>query len=261
MNKGKAPRVFSKVKRVAEEKGVPYVVLAGVRKTRNRLTTSFWYNYFRLFKSWRKLSFQQKEYKYFYHKYNTTWRNERAVEIPIVWDIVKSCKENILEVGNVLSHYFAVNHVIIDKYEKSENVITEDVTEICLSKKYDLIVSISTLEHVGWDENQSDHKILYEHEKIIHAIAKLKENLSPKGKIVVTLPLGYNHELDALLKNRKIRFDRLFCLKRISKDNRWIETDWKKVENSKFNSPFTFANGLIIGIIENQPQNDDASES
>jgi len=261
MDKGKAPRLLSKVKRVAREKGIRYVVLAGIRKMRNRLTVSFWYNYYRIFKSWRKLRFQQKEYKYFYHKYNTTWRNERVVEIPVVWDIVKTCKENILEVGNVLSHYFAVNHVIVDKYEKAEGVITEDVTEIRLPQKYDLIVSISTLEHVGWDENQSDHKILHEHEKIIHAIAKLKEHLNPKGKIVVTLPLGYNPDLDALLKNGKIRFDRLFCLKRISRDNRWIETDWKNVEDSKFNSPFAFANGLVIGVIENQPQNDDASES
>jgi ubiquinone/menaquinone biosynthesis C-methylase UbiE len=118
MNKGKAPRLLSKVKRVVREKGIRYVVLAGIRKTRNRLTVSFWYNYYRIFKSWRKLRFQQKEYKYFYHKYNTTWRNERVVEIPIVWDIVKAYTENILEVGNVLSHYFAVNHVIIDKYEK-----------------------------------------------------------------------------------------------------------------------------------------------
>jgi len=247
---GKTRRLLSRAKEVYKEKGIRYVALAGINRMRRRLRISFWCNYYRLFKSWKTFTLQQKTYKYFYHKYNTTWRNERAAEIPIIWNIVKTCQGNILEVGNVLSHYFTVNHDIVDKYEKAEGVITEDVTEIRLSKKYDLIISISTLEHVGWDENPSNHKILQEPEKTLHAIDNLKRLLNPKGKIVVTLPLGFNPYLDTFLKSGKIKFDKRFCLKRISKDNRWIETDWKNVENSKFNSPFPFANGLVIGIIE-----------
>lgn len=118
-------------------------------------------------------------------------------------------------------------------------------------KKYDLIISISTLEHVGWDENPSDHRVLHEPEKIIRAIDNVKGLLNLNGKIVVTLPLGYNPYLDKLLKSGKIKFDSRFCMKRISKDNRWIETGWKDVEDSKFNSPFPYANGLVIGIMEN----------
>jgi hypothetical protein len=54
-------------------------------------------------------------------------------------------------------------------------------------------VSISTLEHVGWDE------MTREPMKILKAIENLKNLTNPKGKIVVTLPLGYNPELDRLL--------------------------------------------------------------
>jgi len=51
----------------------------------------------------------------------------------------------------VLSHYFAVKHDIVDKYEIAPSVVNEDLVNFKPGKKYDLIVSISTLEHVGWD--------------------------------------------------------------------------------------------------------------
>lgn len=247
----KTKRFLNKIKKISKEKGIRYVAIAGIRKVRKGLTTSLEYHYYKLFKSRNTFTFQRKPYKYFYNKYNTTWRNERAVEIPIICHMIKACgRINILEVGNVLSHYFSVNHDIVDKYEKAEGVITKDVTEVCPSKKYDLIISISTLEHVGWDENPSDHRILHEPEKIIRAIENLKGLLTTNGKIVVSLPLGYNPDLDRLLKNGKILFDRRFCLKRISKDNKWIEASWKDVEDSEYNSPFPAANGLIIGVIK-----------
>ena len=248
---GKA-RALSKARRVARNKGIRYVVEEGFRRIQRRLSLSFWCNYYRFFKSRKTFTFQRNKYKYFYHKYNTTWRNERAVEIPIVWDIVKKNKGTVLEVGNVLSHYFTFQHDIVDKYEKEEGIINIDIVDIGPSKKYDLIVSISTMEHVGWDENPSDSKkILSENKKIINAIEKLKGLMNPYGKIVVTMPLGYNLDLDKFLRSGDLKFTKQFFLKRVSKDDRWVETEWKDLENVKFNSPFPFANGLIIGVIEN----------
>lgn len=92
--------------------------------------------------------------------------------------------------GNVLSNYFSVNHDIVDKYEKSYGVINHDIVDFNPDKKYDLIVSILTLEHVGWDE------IPKEPTKILSAIKNMIALLEPEGKIVVTLPLGYNPEMD-----------------------------------------------------------------
>ncbi|MDH5482489.1 MAG: hypothetical protein OEY22_06395 [Candidatus Bathyarchaeota archaeon] len=244
---------LSRVKEASKEKGIRYVALAGVNRMRRMVIDSFWCYYYSLFKSWSTFTFQGKNYKYFYHRYNTTWRNERAVEIPIIWHIVKTCEwRSVLEVGNVLSHYFTVNHDIVDKYEKAEGVISQDVTEIRPSKKYDLIISISTLEHVGWDENPGDHRILHESKKITYTIDVLKRLLTSKGEIVVTLPLGYNPYLDKLLKSGEIKFDDRFYLKRISKDNRWIEVSWKDVERLKYNGLIPSANGLIIGVIKSE---------
>lgn len=247
-NPNKIESFTSKVRRLTREKGVGYVVLAGVRKIPQRLQIPS-YNYYKFFKSWRTFTFQKKKYKYFYHKANTTWRNERAIEVPIIWEMVKSSKGSILEVGNVLSHYFSFKHDIVDKYEKAEGVINEDIADFHATKKYNLIVSISTLEHVGWDENPVNHEILGESEKVLRTIDSLRGMLASNGKIVVTVPLGYNPYLDGLIKGGKLKFDKQFYMKRISKET-WIETDWENVEEAKFEKGIPSANALMIGVIE-----------
>ncbi len=143
---------------------------------RKNFIDPFVYWYYKNFKSLRTFTFQKDAYNYFYHKYNATWRNERAVEVPIIWRMVKKYHgQKILETGNVLSHYFLVNHDILDKYEKADGVVNQDVIDFQPTKKYDLIISISTLEHVGWDEN------LREPMKILQAIENLKKSLPQKG--------------------------------------------------------------------------------
>jgi len=76
-----------------------------------------------------------KRYLRFCARYNTTWRNERAIEIPVVYDIVAQETGDILEVGNVLSHYFHINHDVVDKYEKAEGVTNEDIVDYSPNKK------------------------------------------------------------------------------------------------------------------------------
>src|SRR5690349_15642495 len=75
----------------------------------------------------KTFTFQGKTYPYFHHGYNRTWANERAVEIPIVWSPVLECRGKILEVGNVLGHYFPFDQAVVDKYEKGTNVINADI--------------------------------------------------------------------------------------------------------------------------------------
>ena len=200
---------------------------------------------YKLFKSSRRFSLNGSSYSYFYARYNYTWANERAVEIPIIDKVVREYKgKRILEVGNVLSHYFLVQHDVLDKYEKEARVINQDVADFRPSKKYDLIISISTLEHVGWDEKPRSP------EKLLAAVENLKGILAPGGKLMATLPLGYNPEMDDQLCKHKLPFTRLYCLRRISRDNRWVESSWHDVQGLKYGDPFPAANGLVIGVIE-----------
>ncbi|MFH1423748.1 MAG: hypothetical protein ABIG29_02230 [Candidatus Nealsonbacteria bacterium] len=163
---------------------------------------------------WRHLNrgfvFNEKKYRYFYHPYNTTWRNERKVEIPIIRELLEQNKgKRILEVGRVLPHYFPVSHDVLDKYEKGKDVINEDVVDFTPSRNYDLIVSISTLEHVGWGEASKEPG------KAVKALENLKKCLNPGGKIVFTVPIGQNPHLDNLIKNQTIRTDKLYYFNEI----------------------------------------------
>jgi len=240
-------KLLSKIKKVSKEKGIYYVIHFIIKTSLNWLIISFWYYYYKIFKSMETFTFEGGTYNYFYHKYNTTWRNERSVEIPIIWKIVKghhNQQKRILEIGNVLSYYFDVNHTIVDKYEKVEGVINEDVVNFQSPKKYDLIVGISTLEHIGWDMGDRPRNPM----KILQAIENLKSYLASSGKMVVTLPLGYNRIMDKLLNNSKIKFTKQYYLKRISRNNKWKEVDWNECRGVKYDFLHHSARVLIIGV-------------
>jgi hypothetical protein len=80
-------------------------------------------------RQWR-FTFNERQYCYFYHPYHETWRNERAVELPIIWEEVEEHDaERILELGNVLSHYHYVHHDIVDKHEKGDVVMNLDIID------------------------------------------------------------------------------------------------------------------------------------
>jgi len=191
-----------------------------------------------------------KTYRYF-DTYKT-WHSERAVEIAVVMEIVKRYQGmNILEIGNVLAHHIQFDHDVLDKYEIAKGVINQDVVDFKSEKKYDLIVSISTLEHVGWDEWDKKQR---DDTKIPRAIENLKSLITQRGgTIIITLPLGYNSALDRLLKDEVMRFSKQYYLARISKGNEWKEASWEDVKDSKYNTDFPFANGLLIGIITVKP--------
>ena len=194
----------------------------------------------------KKFSFNGEELNYFYHRYNNTWVNERVVETPIAMSFVKKYKgKRILEIGNVLNHYFHFPHDVVDKYEVALDVINEDVIDFKPQQKYDLIISVSTMEHVGWDETPRQP------EKFLKTFENLFKNcLVFEGQIVVTLPIGYNAFFDELLKKEKISFFREYFLKRISRNNSWQEINREEALRIKYGSPFPNANAIIVGILK-----------
>jgi hypothetical protein len=153
--------------------------------------------------------------------------------------------ENILEVGNVLSNYFNMKHDIVDKYEMIDDVIQQDIVDYSPIKTYELIVSISTIEHIGFDEN------IKEPDKVIKAIENLKSLLEPKGKIIVSFPMGYNTYLDNLYMQNIFLFQHRFCLKRISRLNFWKEVPLSKIVNPKYDYPYPSGNWVVFGIFDN----------
>jgi len=208
--------------------GIWYVVRKGLTYVPVDTLAGYYHIYLRLRTSF---TFQGETCKYFYHRYNTTWKNERAVEVPVIRAVMEKHRgKRTLEVGNVLSHYSPIEHDVLDKYEKGSGIISEDICIFKPSEKYDLVVSISTLEHVGWDEEPK------ESEKILAALENLSRNvIAPGGKMVITLPLGYNTAMDELLLENKIRFSNTGYLKRISlRSNKWREAQWDELQGEGF---------------------------
>lgn len=242
---------FARTLAVLKQKGLSSAlnVSAGEIKRQLKLSQNLWR--FRILKSRTPFTLDGQKYRYFYHKYNVTWTNERTVEIPIVWQIIKNQPDaQILEFGNVLQHYHSFPHDIVDKYEHAKGVINQDIINLNLGKKYDLIVSVSTLEHVGWDEiPQKGADKINVPDKPLRAVDSLKWHLNPKGLLVFTFPFGANPNLDYLIKNKKIEFSQVFYMKRTSKDDRWVQTDFEDIKDAKYDSPFPAANALVIGII------------
>jgi hypothetical protein len=187
------------------------------------------------------------EYPYFIHPYNTTWTNERAVEIPVVRRFLKySESSSTLEIGNVLSHYFDTSYTVVDKYEKCRYrpVINEDFVDFNSHQRFNLIVSISTIEHVGWDEKPRDEA------RVMMAFTKIRSLLGSSGKAIVTIPVGYNHYLDQRIHEIATDGIEFRCMKRISEDNRWIEIDLMSALLCKYNSPYKNANALVFVYIK-----------
>lgn len=199
--------------------------------------------YYRITRAGKQFTFQNKQYSYLQHPYNITYFGERTVEVPIFLEILKTAKaKRVLEVGNVLSHYTKITHDVVDKYEKAKGVINLDIVTYRPKKKYDLIFSISTLEHIGWDEEPKDPT------KIVRAMTHVKSMLAPAGLLIASLPLGYNPHVDKLLFQNKLGFTSHAYLRRISKDNEWREVTKKEVKGARYNSPYPYANGLVIAV-------------
>lgn len=136
------------------------------------------------------------------HPYNRTWRNERAVEIPLAEAFLQRQPGPVLELGNVLGNYGRRGHVVVDKYEQGPGVLNTDVVEYRPQERFGAVVALSTLEHVGWDEQPRDAA------KIPLAVRHLRDLLLPSGRVLLTCPLSYNPHLDALIAGDGLGADR-----------------------------------------------------
>ena len=133
---------------------------------------------------------------------------------------------------------------IIDKYEKAEGVINEDIESFKPEQKYEKIVAISTFEHIGFDSEINPE---YTGIKIQKAFRNLRDNcLAEHGQILITTPMGYNPYMDEIAIYNSLGFTKCSFLKRISK-NEWKQVDAKEASTCKYGSPYPFANCIFVG--------------
>ena len=180
-----------------------------------------------------------EEYPYLFHRYKATWLTERAVEVPVVQRLVDREPGRVLEVGNVLSHYRPQEHTVVDKYERGPGILNRDVLDLAGLGSFDLVVAISTLEHVGWDEEPRRPGAA------IEALAALRAMLAPGGRLVLTHPVGYNPHLDDALRAGTVPVARATALRR-ARRTRWVEVSPDEAWRAKYDFLLYSARAVVF---------------
>ncbi len=198
-----------------------------------------------------KFKFNGKEYKYYIHK--SSWATERIIEIPIILKYINENRDKrILELGNVLFQFVIPTWDIVDKYEKHKGVINEDIIDFKPKIKYDLIVSISTIEHIGFNEDVGAGEKPENHtdnDKTMDVVNNLIQNcLNINGLLILTAPLGYNKEMDKRLFETNLGLNEVYFFKRVSRLNKWKQIKKEEIIEPQYGYPFPCANYIFVGI-------------
>lgn len=177
-------------------------------------------------------------------RYNGAWLTERSVEISLAKHVLHGIQpSDVLEVGNVLTHFGRSKHTVVDKYDKRPNVLNEDILDYRPGRTFDAIVAVSTIEHVGFDQPETPDS-----EAPTKALAALRDLLSPTGFLLVTVPFGYNAGLDASIASGRFACERQFCLQRVSADNDWREIELAQALGAGYGAPYADGNVLFVGL-------------
>ena len=142
---------------------------------------------------------------------------------------------------NVLSHYGPTQHAIVDKYEKAPNVINSRHSELQSEESIDLIISISTFEHIGFDDDNDGSS----GSKIASAIQHCCSLLTKSGRLIITFPTGYNPELDSAVQKGLFEAERLdFMVRTAARE--WRECNSDDAFNAPYRSKFPYGNALVV---------------
>ena len=192
-------------------------------------------------------SLNGEQYEYML-AYSTFGLNERIVEIPLMCKYIQNAKgKNVLEVGSVFSLLLKGLFDVVDLTEVGPGIINLDIVDYQPGKKYDLIFSISTIEHFGRGDygDQEDEK------KLKKAIDHIISLLSDGGVFVATIPTGWNKQLDRLIVDKSLPFQEIYAMKRVSVGV-WKQTEITEVMEFRYDFPFKYANGICICVFENR---------
>jgi len=166
-----------------------------------------------------------------------TWRTERMAEIALArYALARSRAANVLEVGNVLALAGIAGHTVLDKYEAGPGVLNEDIVDYRPQKRFDLAISISTVEHIGFDEHPQEPG------KAARALEHVGELAD---RLLITIPVGYNHDAEVAVLNGP--FDRVELLVKTSRLGIWEQRELGGAANVRYGMPYAYGNGILVG--------------
>lgn len=173
--------------------------------------------------------------------FNVPKLNERFVEVPLALAVTRRYRgKRVLEVGNVLGHYARRWWACIDRYERAQGVLNVDVLAWKPRDLFDLIVSVSTFEHVRYDEPERVPGAT------VVAIERCVTWLVPGGLLLATLPIGYNAESDLMLARDALEGASVRYMRRVALPNRWGACSKGEALGLAYDFGFPRANAIAI---------------
>jgi len=175
--------------------------------------------------------------------------SERIIEYPLVFQYLDRDWRSILDFGcmedllpiHLASLGYNVTGLDFRSYPFThtnfEFIQADILSWEPLEEKYDCVISVSTIEHVGL--GGYGDSVFEDGDKI--AVQKLFTTLKKGGRLIITVPFGkfaiernmrvYNHEkLLELIPN--IEVARFFF--KPSRQGEWRETNWAEINNLKY---------------------------
>jgi hypothetical protein len=171
------------------------------------------------------------------------WRSERCVELALGMRALRAHdSRDVLEVGNVMPLTGIGGHTVVDKYEKGPDVLNVDIVDYAPERRFGLVLSLSTLEHVGWDELPRDPG------KAALALARLKDLSEPGGAMLVTIPVGTHRRLERAFTAPQSPFDAIALFVKTSRRARWTRREPSELSRYEYARPYALGNAILVGV-------------
>jgi len=142
---------------------------------------------------------------------------ERCVEYPWVFARIPEGAAKILDAGSVFNYDYIVHQEKLKNksltcvtlapevycfYRERVSYLFEDLRQLPIrDESFDMVISISTLEHIGLDNTRYTEDGSYREnnpESFVSAVRELNRVLKPGGRLLVTVPFGKYHAFDWL---------------------------------------------------------------
>ena len=193
-----------------------------------------------------KFTLDGKEYLHFVHQVNCGWppyrMTERSVEMALAdaWLSQYEKDRSLIEIGAVTPYYWPARVAdIVDPADQHRMVnIRKSLFDISLCGRK--VLSVSTFEHIGTGE--------YNLERAQDsAFCALDKVMKEAESFLITVPVGYNKELDAFIFDRWQSFPstKTAFMRRGSgrRDNNWRQVPAGEARSTAYTKS---ANALII---------------
>ena len=121
-------------------------------------------------------------------------------------------------------------------------LLEDEPVEFSPDEPYDATISISTLEHVGWDE------VPRQPERVIGGFDAVARSTRRGGSSLITTPLGCNPVMDEAIGSGRIQMPIQSGLVRIDRENHWVEVSVAEALTRQYGAPFPNGNAVYVGL-------------